>query len=215
MTQLNLCVRFEDKRLGSVDIARQDGSVTWLHQVHGAQVVVVDQIGAHVADSADAAVTNVVGAKLLIRSADCAPVLFVGERDGHVCCIGVAHAGWKGLLAGVLPATAGALRRLGATEIRATLYPCIGPECYEFGEQDLDAVVASLGNSVRSKTAAGTVALDLIEAVRCSLNTAGVDALDTSLWSCTSCDESRFFSYRTRREQGRLGLFAWLETARP
>lgn len=208
-------VSFHDKQHGPVDTSQQDPAVTWLTQVHGARVVVVDEIGAHAAAPADAAVTAVVGAKLLIRTADCAPVLFVGTHLGRTVGVGVAHAGWKGLLAGILPATVGALCGLGASVITAALYPCIGPECYEFGRHDLDAAAVSLGPSIRSNTTGGQPALDLVESVRSSLKSAGVDSVDTRTWSCTACDETRFFSYRARREHGRLGLYAWLEDSPP
>src|SRR3954453_11150799 len=130
-----------------------------VRQVHGAGVVVADRVG-HLGDG-DAIVTSTPGVPIAIRVADCAPVALLG--DGVV---GVVHAGWRGIVAGVLPAAVDAMRSLGATDIRAVLGPCIHVECYGFGVGDLGEIVASLGDEVRGTTARGTPALDVPAAVR-------------------------------------------------
>jgi polyphenol oxidase len=206
---------FVDARAGGVSVPLPDDqNVTWLTQTHQAEVVVVRVPGEYCGWRADAAVTSVVGAQLLIRTADCAPVLLTGFAGGHTVCVGVAHAGWKGLLAGIIPATVGALRALGATTIHATLYPSIGPECYEFGERELNAAAIVLGDSVRS-VAGASPAFDLREGVRASLRSCGVDELDLSKWACTACNPDRYFSFRARQDTQRLGLVAWLEPGEP
>ena len=203
--------QFQDKQQGPIDVEMLDRSTTWLRQVHGPRVVVVDPAGTHRGEEADAAVTSCVDARLLIRAADCAPILLIGEHDGRVTSVGVAHAGWRGLLTGILPATVGALHGLGARQIRASLFPCIGMCCYEFRDPELGAMVASFGESVRGQTSTGAPALDMVASVRASLLLSGVAELDVSSWSCTACNGDRFFSFRARRESGRLGLFVWLE----
>lgn len=177
---------------------------TWLRQVHGARVAIVTSPGEHAGTEADAAVTGVPGAVLAVQAADCAPVVLLA--DGVV---GVAHAGWRGLLAGVLPAAVAAMRALGAGEVRALLGPCVHPGCYEFAEPALGEVGAVLGRSVVSRTTDGSPALDLPAAVASSLGAVGV-ALDASGATCTACSPGTAWSHRARGEAGRQAALAWL-----
>jgi len=141
-----------------------------------------------------------------VLSADCAPVA-LASREGVV---GVAHAGWRGLLGGVLERAVAAMRALGAGEIEAVLGPCIRPPCYEFGADDLDRVAARLGDGVRGRTASGAPALDLPAGVGAALERAGVDDLrDVGL--CTACTPG-YFSHRARGDRGRQALALWRPT---
>lgn len=185
----------------SLDARRQRlaaGEWTWLRQVHGASVVVVDRPGAGAGADADAAVTDVPGAILAIHTADCVPVLL---SDDAVGVIGAAHAGWRGLLDGVLGATIDAMGALGATDIRAVVGPHIRGRCYEFGADDLDAVAHGLGADVRATTGWGTPGLDLAAGVRAAL--AG-RATVMEMAGCTACEPERYFSHRARRDVGRM-----------
>jgi YfiH family protein len=190
-----------DRRRAVVDLPW-----TWLRQVHGARVITVTEPGAGAGEEADAAVTAIPGAALAVHTADCAPVVLLA--DGSV---GIAHAGWKGLLAGVVEMTAGAMRDLGAEHIRAVIGPHIGAECYEFGAADLDALAASLGESVRSTTSWGSAALDLGAGVRVALARAGIDDVAEDR-RCTACADSgtTWFSHRARGEVGRMATVVWL-----
>ncbi len=186
---------------------------TWLNQVHGTAVVTVSSVGLHRGAAADAAVTTVPDAVLVVRSADCAPVLFEGVDSNGVAVLGVAHAGWRGLLDGVIEATVRAMQDLGGTSIGVWLGPCIGPECYEFGAQPLDELQRRFGDSVESVTAWGTKALDMPAAVQSAVVNAGAGwrgRLDG--WSCTSCDHVRRFSHRARGDHGRLALIAQIRS---
>jgi YfiH family protein len=176
---------------------------TWLHQVHGAHVVTVDEPGEHAGVEADAAVTSAPDCVLAVQVADCAPVALAA--DG---VIGVAHAGWRGLVAGVVPATVAAMRSLGATAIQAIVGPCIHAECYEFGVDDLDRVAGRLGPSVRGVTASATPALDLVGATTTALRDAGVDLVEV-VDVCTSCS-SDHWSFRARGDAHRQGVVAWM-----
>jgi polyphenol oxidase len=176
---------------------------TWLRQVHGGDVVVVDRPGAHAGAEADAAVTAVAGAALAVHTADCAPVALASPEG----VLGAAHAGWRGLAAGVLEHTVAAMRDLGATDIVAVLGPCIRPGCYEFGAADLDAVVERLGPVVRGVTSTGRPALDVPAAVRAALAGAGVgDVRDTGV--CTACSGDHH-SHRARGDAGRQAMVVW------
>lgn len=177
---------------------------TWLSQVHGAEVVTVTRPGEHAGAAADAAVTAEPGSVVAVQVADCAPVVLLA--DGVV---GVAHAGWRGLVAGVLPAAVAAMRAVGAGPVQALLGPCIHPGCYEFGEAALAEVVAGLGPAVAGRTTAGAPALDVPAAVAASL--AGVDVpLDASSSTCTACHPAALWSHRARADSGRQAALAWL-----
>jgi purine-nucleoside/S-methyl-5'-thioadenosine phosphorylase / adenosine deaminase len=178
---------------------------TFLHQVHGADVVVVEYPGDRAGADADAAVTNCSGAPLAIHTADCTPIALIA-REGVV---GAAHAGWRGLEAGVVEATVERMRSLGATDVSAVVGPGIRPECYEFGDDDLDRLATAYGPEVRGTTADGQPALDMPAGVAAALAAAGVEHVETS-GICTSCD-GRFFSHRARQDTGRQALLVWLE----
>ncbi|HZQ28874.1 MAG TPA: polyphenol oxidase family protein [Acidimicrobiales bacterium] len=186
-----------------------DGPVPWtrLRQVHGAGVVVVEEPGGCSGQEADAAVTRVPGAHLAILTADCAPVALASAEG----VIGAAHAGWKGLTAGVLERTADAMRALGATTIEAALGPCVHPGCYEFAAADLDAVAARLGDGVRGRTSAGAPALDLPAGVRAALDRAGVTLVYEDP-ACTACSAD-LYSWRARRDDARQAMVVWLPEA--
>ncbi len=187
--------------------ALMDGSWTWLRQVHGAGVVVVSEPGACAGSVADAAVTAVPGAVLALHTADCAPVVVVG--DGAV---GVAHAGWRGIVAGVLGEVVRAVRSVasdpGQSSLRAVVGPVIRPSAYEFGESDLAAVAAAACCDVGGVTSWGAPALDLVGAVRGSLGAAGVSDVE-DLGFDTAHDS--FFSHRARGEFARQATAVRLE----
>ncbi len=180
------------------DALRLQDELAWavVHQVHGAEVVVADRPGHH--GAADAIVTTTPGLHLAVRVADCAPIALLA--DGVV---GVVHAGWRGIAAGVIPAALDAMAALGAREVRAVLGPCIHAECYEFGAGDLDAIAASLGEAVRGVTSWGTPALDVVAAVRAALP----DVVDEGV--CTACSPDHW-SHRARGDRERQAVVAWI-----
>ena len=180
------------------------GAVSWLRQVHGARVVVVDASGPVEGAEGDALVTNQPDAVLAVLTADCAPVALASPEG----VVGAVHAGWSGVVAGVVERAVGAMRELGATEVQAALGPCIRAECYEFGRPELDRVAGVLGPSVRAVTASGAPALDLPAAVRAALARAGAD-LVADEGVCTACDAAGHFSHRARREPERQAMLVW------
>ena len=189
--------------------ARQaPGEWTWLRQVHGADVVTVTRPGEHAGAEADAAVTDVPDAVLAVHTADCVPVLLDG---GTV--VGAAHAGWRGVVGGVLERTVEAMRALGAGRVTAHVGPHIRARCYEFGADELDEVAARCGDAVRARTAWDTTALDLTAAVHALLEPLGVDVVDHG--GCTACEPRRCFSHRARADEGRAAATIVLEHAPP
>ena len=169
-----------------------------MRQVHGGRVVVAGEPGHH--GDADAIVTTTPGLPVVVRVADCAPIALLAEADGVV---GVVHAGWPGIVAGVIPAALDVMRGLGARDITAVLGPCIHAECYEFGIDELDGIAAALGDEVRGTTSWGTPALDVPAAVRAQLP--GAEVVDV----CTACS-SEHWSFRARGDDRRQAVLAWI-----
>jgi len=169
-----------------------------VRQVHGAGVVVADRVG-HLGDG-DAIVTVTPDLPIAVRVADCAPIALLG--DGVV---GVVHAGWRGIVAGVIPAALDTMRSLGAGDIRAVLGPCIHAECYEFGAEELERIAAELGDGVRGTTSWGTPALDVPAAIGAHLPDVEHES------ACTAC-AGGYWSFRARGDEERQAVVAWLES---
>jgi YfiH family protein len=170
---------------------------SWIRQVHGESVVFVEEPGGGAGAVADASVTRHPGAALAVLTADCAPIA-IASPDA----VAVVHAGWRGVVAGVIDRAAAAL---GGRDLVAALGPCIHPECYEFGAADLER----FDPAVRATTAEGTPALDLPAAVRLALARAGVD-VGYDAETCTACAADDYFSFRARAETQRQAVVAWL-----
>ena len=182
-----------------------DGEWTWLRQVHGSDVALVDSHGEHAGTDGDAAVTGLLGAVLCVQTADCVPVVVVGEH-----AVGVIHAGWRGLVAGVVDHSVEALRTIGSSRLQAVIGPCIRPGHYEFGADELAQVETAVGGACCGETVAGTLALDMAAATTLALHRAGVDIIDDLGFD--TADE-RFFSHRMRGDVGRQITAARLVTA--
>lgn len=197
-----------------------EGPWTTLQQVHGANVVVVEEPGAQRGAAADACVSRCVGARMSVQTADCAPLVIASEG-----LVGLAHAGWRGIVAGVVTATSDLMGALGAKEQHALLGPCIAAADYEFGAADLDLVASVAGDCVRSSTPQGRSALDLAAAVRAQCADAGVASFSVvgpshstqtsnpSPFSTVpfSTSDPRWYSHRCRGENQRQATVAWLE----
>jgi YfiH family protein len=210
----------------------------WLKQVHGARVVdahdaVVSArspagntpgaagdapgatgtaLGALVPPEADASVARGPGAACVVKAADCLPVLFADEA-GSVA--GAAHAGWRGLAAGVLEATVDALRVPPAT-LLAWLGPAIGPKAYEVGE-DVRAAFLARDPALAAAFAPhrpGHWLLDLYAAARQRLAAHGVTRVYGGGF-CTFSEPARFPSWRRDRSRERIAAFIWLESRSP
>ena len=204
----------------------------WLQQVHG--TVVVDAAQADCLPVADACVSAHPGAVCVVMTADCLPVLLCDE-SGNI--VAAAHAGWRGLCAGVLEQTIRAMN-VPTERLMAWLGPAMGPQAFEVGEEVRAAFVAQQPQaaaafvpsprlfpansegisslSVASKSGAlafegGQKYLaDIYQLARLRLQAQGV----TRIYGgglCTYTDATRFFSYRRDGLTGRMGTFIWLE----
>ena len=180
----------------------------WLQQVHGARVARFDEANAMGDEpEADAAVTNVPDVVLAILTADCLPVLFCSD-DGEM--IAAAHAGWRGLSAGVLENAVDAMR-VAPEKLRAWMGPAAGPQAYEVGEEvraafvDRDTAAADAFVPTRP----GHWLCDLYSLARLRLAGVGVTRVSGG-GLCTISDPQRFFSHRRDGRTGRMATLIWV-----
>lgn len=173
-----------------------------LNQVHGDEVVVVDApMPLDRVPSGDALVTTTRGLGLMVRVADCVPVVLADATAGVV---GVAHAGRPGMALDIVTRTVETMREHGAAEITAWVGPHVCGACYEVPEQ-LRAEVAAAVPEAHAETSWGTPALDIGAGVRAQLARAGVEVVDVA--GCTR-EEPSLHSYR--RDGAAAGRFAGL-----
>ena len=180
---------------------------SWLRQVHGTAAVRAGHAGGH--PEADAAWTDERGVVCAVLTADCLPVVLADRSGG---CAGVAHAGWRGLAAGVVEATIAALPARPA-DLRAWLGPAIGPRAFEVGDEVLEAFLESdpgAGAAFRRRIGGRWMA-NLYLLARRRLCAHGVTAVDGGHW-CTHGEPRRFFSHRRDGARtGRMATLVWLE----
>lgn len=179
----------------------------WLSQVHGIDVCDLDDCRDPKAPpTADAAIARERGRVCTIMVADCLPVLFA-SRDGSR--IGAAHAGWRGLAAGVLEKTVAALGVPGA-HIVAWLGPAISRENFEVGDDVREALVSTDegAGAAFERNARGKWQADLVALARRRLAAVGVVDVSGGTW-CTFGDRSRFFSHRRDGKGGRMAALIW------
>ena len=179
----------------------------WLTQVHGARVADLEAEGSdRVLAPADGVVTHANGRVCAIQVADCMPVLFAAA-DGSV--IGAAHAGWRGLAAGVLEAVVRAMR-VPPERVFAWLGPAIGQAHFEVGEEVRAAFLAADSQAAAEFTAnpRGRWQCDLYGLAKRRLDAVGVAAVYGGGW-CTYADPGRFFSYRRDGRCGRMAALIW------
>ncbi|HUL19476.1 MAG TPA: peptidoglycan editing factor PgeF [Steroidobacteraceae bacterium] len=179
----------------------------WLEQVHGRDVIEIRAADPDTPPRADAAIARERGAVVVVQVADCLPVLFAAV-DGS--CVAAAHAGWRGLAAGVLEATLGRLG-IDPSHLLAWLGPAIGPQHFEVGAEVRDAFLAqdlAAAGAFRAN-ARGRWQCDLPALARRRLEQAGVRQVFGGEW-CTYADRGRFFSYRRDGQCGRMAALIWL-----
>ena len=176
----------------------------WIDQVHGTEVLDLDSTAPPAA--ADAAFTRRAGRVCVVQVADCLPVL-ITARDGSV--VAAAHAGWRGLAAGVLEAT---VRRLAVEPGQAMVWlgPAIGQAHFEVGDEVRQVFLArdAAAAAAFAANARGRWQCDLARLARGRLAALGVSAVFGGGW-CTHADASRFFSFRRDGRCGRMAALIW------
>lgn len=191
------------------------GEPLWLDQVHGTAVIDApaawqrgDATRQALPPQADAAVTRAAGTVLAILTADCLPVLLC-DRSGSV--VAVAHAGWRGLAAGVIESAVRAMA-VPVSGIMAWLGPAIGPAAYEVGADVADAFTRSDPGAAAAfaQRPRGKFLADLYALARRRLALLGVE----QVWggdACTYGDPARFYSFRRDGRTGRMASLIWIE----
>lgn len=178
----------------------------WLKQVHG--TATVDAGFLPILPEADAVFSRVTNKVCVVMTADCLPVLFC-DRAGTV--VAAAHAGWRGLLAGVLEET---ISRMGVSpsDILVWLGPAIGPECFEVGEEVRAAFVQASADADLAFRPYGTekYLADICLLARQRLLAAGIESISGGDL-CTVSDPARFFSYRRDGVTGRMASLIWID----
>ncbi len=178
----------------------------WLEQVHGTRV-----IAAHAPSSltADAAWTDRAGVACAVMTADCLPVVFAAD---HGRCVAVAHAGWRGLAAGILTSTVNALP-VPADQLHVWLGPAIGPEVFEVGAEVhasfIDAFGVQAEACFRPAQRRAKWLCDLYALARLSLAALGCTRI-TGGERCTLTELSNFYSYRRDGVTGRMATLVYL-----
>jgi YfiH family protein len=177
----------------------------WLRQVHSARVV---ELGRDAEREADASVTRQTGQVCAVLTADCLPVLFC-DRAGSV--VAAAHAGWRGLAAGVLEATAAAMQ-VPPTDILAWMGAAIGPQAFEVGDEVREAFVNRHPEAAAAfvpQPAPGKWLADIYRLARIRLAHVGVEAVYGG-GRCTFSEAESFYSYRRDGVTGRMASVVWL-----
>jgi polyphenol oxidase len=180
----------------------------WLTQVHGTRVwtpAMARTVGGPTYPEADAAVTAEPATVLSVLTADCLPVVIV-SADGRYR--GVAHAGWRGLVNGVLENTVAALTALGATHLEAWFGPCIGPASFEVGAEVLAQFVNhdARAQTCFSANARGRFLANLPALAAQRLARFGITVSQCGLDTLT---DARCYSYRRQARTGRMATLVW------
>ncbi|WP_286221898.1 peptidoglycan editing factor PgeF [Marinobacter apostichopi] len=193
-------------RLAS-ELSLESAAFGWLSQVHGTDLVTspVDGI-----PEADASTTTQAGQVCAILTADCLPVLLCDRAGTQVAA---AHAGWRGLCAGILEQVVASFTAPSA-EIIAWLGPAIGPAHFEVGQEVRDAFMAVDARAAEAFSVSGArpghFMADIYSLARQRLEKAGVSAVYGGDL-CTVSDPQRFYSYRRDGQTGRMATLVWLE----
>jgi len=181
----------------------------WMAQVHGTDVADLDTLADDESPRADAATTALPGRVGVVLTADCMPLFFSAADGGRVA---VAHAGWRGMAAGVIENT---VRAMGVPprDVIAWMGPTIGPGAFEVGPEVREAFAAvdDRAASAFRPHAPGKFMADLYALARGRLERAGVASIHGGGF-CTRTDAERFFSYRRAKASGRMGAFIWMES---
>jgi YfiH family protein len=181
----------------------------WLRQVHGARVV--EAVPGSAGEEADAAVAREPGRVCAVLTADCLPVLLADEAGTVVA---IAHAGWRGLAAGVIENVVYALESGGVApgSLIAYLGPAIGGGAYEVGSDVFETFVRGDAGAATAFAPqdGGKFLADLNVLARQRLSRLGVRRVHGGSL-CTYSDAARFYSYRRDRTTGRMASLVWLE----
>lgn len=188
----------------------EPGRIGWLNQVHGTGVVELRPDNVQLVPDADASFTRHPGIACAILTADCLPVI-LADADGSV--VGAAHAGWRGLAAGVLESLVAAMG-VAPCRLFAWLGPAIGPDSFEVGPEVRAAFVQETADAAKAFRTEGArkghYMADIYALARLRLEKIGVAAVAGGSL-CTLQDQHWFYSYRRDGQTGRMATLVWLK----
>lgn len=178
----------------------------WLQQVHGNRIIKTDQHTVGI--EADGSWTDAAGQVCVVMTADCLPVLICDQNGSRVAA---AHAGWRGLHAGVITNAVTALETDPA-ELMVWLGPAIGPRAFEVGAEVMRAFTASNSENATAFEQRDEQhwLCDIYRLARIELANLGVTSVSGGD-DCTYTDAGRFYSYRRDGDTGRIASLIWLE----
>lgn len=176
----------------------------WLEQVHGCRVIKADQKQSDY--RADASFTDQKNTVCAVLTADCLPILLASFDGNKIAAI---HAGWRGLLAGIISKT---VNELGTMQCMAWLGPAISQNGFEVGEEVRSRFIHKFSKFDKAFKVAtqGKYMADIYQLARIELNSIGIQKIYGGDF-CTMTDESRFFSYRRDGQTGRMASLIWRE----
>ncbi len=181
----------------------------WLEQVHSNKVIRVDEtVARDFTAQADASVSATPGVVCAVMTADCLPVFFCDDAGTEVA---VAHAGWRGLHAGIITNTV-KIMQASVARIQVSFGPAIGPKSFEVGEEVFQSFVTknSLNETAFVATKKDHYLCDIYRLARIELQSLGVDKISGG-GHCTYSDSYRFYSYRRQQTTGRMASLIWLQ----
>jgi len=180
------------------------GEPVWLEQIHSNRAV--SAVKTESLQQADASYTAEAGVVCAVMTADCLPLLVCAADGSQVAAI---HAGWRGLLAGVVANTLSAMQD---NELLVWLGPAIGPDCFEVGVEVRDAFVQKSAAFMTAfkQQSNGKWLADIYQLARIDLATLGIDKIYGGGF-CTVTEQERFYSYRRDKQTGRMATLIWRE----
>ncbi len=185
----------------------------WLEQVHSNKVLNISEpddveISATAALMADASVSHRKGRVCAVMTADCLPIFFCNQHGTEVA---VAHAGWRGLHAGIISNTVSAMHA-PVDEILVSLGPAIGSQAFEVGAEVFTAFVTknSMNNSAFEATEKGRYLCDIYQLARIELQALGIKKIAGGDY-CTYHEDQRFYSFRRQQKTGRMVSLIWFD----
>lgn len=177
----------------------------WLDQVHGRQVVNVADVK-HLAPEADASISISANKVCAVMTADCLPVLICNRKGNKVAA---AHAGWRGLLDGVIESTIESLNEKNS-DLLVWLGPAIGPQSFEVGQEVRSAFIENFAQAEETfkENRPGHYLADIYQLARLRLKRIGIESVYGGDY-CTYNEANRFYSYRRDGKTGRQASLIW------
>lgn len=175
----------------------------WLEQVHGSRVIKAKQTQQPI--QADASYSDEAGIVCVVLTADCLPVLLASTNGTKIAAI---HAGWKGLLAGIISNT---INAIGSTQVIAWLGPAIGANCFEVGHEVKNAFISqskAFSPAFCKKKGDSTYLANIYQLAMIELSSMGVSKIYGGNY-CTVTDQENFYSFRRDGETGRMATLIW------